>query len=156
MEFDANPGIETRVQVKGPRAAPEIRRHSATYGNLFGGLQRRRFADDCAVAVYALAMAMDDGHMTFDEGDVACRRLAMVQLAERAVGTHAQIESAFGLKPLAVDRFRRAYREHGLAGLVPKSKGPKGPRFTGGRVDKVILAAKRAGQSATDIAGKLG
>ena len=80
----------------------------------------------------------------------------MVQLAERAVGTHAQIASAFGLKPLAVDRFRRAYREHGLAGLVPKSKGPKGPRFTGGRVDKVILAAKRVGQSATDIAGKLG
>jgi phage terminase small subunit len=94
--------------------------------------------------------------MSFDENDVACRRLAMVQLAERAVGTHAQIASAFGLKPLAVDRLRQAYRQHGLAGLLPKRKGPKGPRVTGGRVDKVILAAKRAGQSATDIAAKLG
>ena len=37
--------------------------------------------------------------MSFDEHDVACRRLAMVQLAERAVGTHQQIASAFGLKP---------------------------------------------------------
>ena len=94
--------------------------------------------------------------MTFDEDDVACRRLAIVQLAERAVGTHQQIASAFGLKPLAVDRFRRAYREHGLAGLLPKRKGPKGPRVTGGKVDKVLLAAKRAGQSETEIAGKLG
>lgn len=94
--------------------------------------------------------------MSFDECDVACRRLAMVQLAERAVGTHRQIASAFGLKPLAVDRFRRAYREHGLTGLLPKTKGPKGPRVTGGKVDKVLLAAKRAGQSETGIAAKLG
>lgn len=94
--------------------------------------------------------------MSFDEGDVACRRLAMVQLADRAVGTHAQIASAFGLKPLAVDRLRAAYRKHGLPGLMPKRNGPKGPRLTGGKVDKVILAAKRAGQSMTDLAGKLG
>ena len=94
--------------------------------------------------------------MSFDEDDVACRRLAMVQLADRAVGTHAQIAAAFGLQPLAVDRLRQAYRQRGLAGLLPKKKGPKGPRVTGGRVDRVILAAKRAGQSATDIAAKLG
>lgn len=94
--------------------------------------------------------------MSFDEDDVACRRLAMVQLAERAVGTHQQIASAFGLKPLAVDRFRQAYRQHGLVGLLPKTKGPKGPRVTGGKVDTVILAAKRAGHSETGIAAKLG
>jgi transposase len=94
--------------------------------------------------------------MSFEDDDVPCRRLAMVQLAERAVGTHQQIASAFGLKPLAVDRFRRAYREHGLAGLLPKAKGPKGPRVTGGKIDKVILAAKRAGQSETRIAATLG
>jgi transposase len=94
--------------------------------------------------------------MSFDADDVPCRRLAMVQLAERAVGTHQQIASAFGLKLLAVDRFRRAYREHGLAGLLPKAKGPKGPRVTGGKIDKVILSAKRAGQSETRIAATLG
>ncbi len=94
--------------------------------------------------------------MSFDEDDVTCRRLAMVQLAERAVGTHAQIAAAFGLEPLAVDRARQAYRQHGLPGLLPRKKGPKGPRVTGGRVDKVILAATRAGQSATEIAAKLG
>src|SRR5208282_1312488 len=94
--------------------------------------------------------------MSFEDDDVPCRRLAMVQLAERAVGTHQQIASAFGLKPLAVDRFRRAYRQHGLVGLLPKAKGPKGPRVTGGKVDTVILAAKRAGQSETGIAAKLG
>ena len=75
---------------------------------------------------------------SFDEDDVACRRLARVHLAERAVGTHAPIASAFGLEPLAVDRARQAYRQHGLPGLLPGKKGPKGPRVTGGRVDKVI------------------
>jgi transposase len=94
--------------------------------------------------------------LSFDENDVPCRRLAMVQLAERAVGTHRQIASAFGLQPLAVDRFRRAYRQQGLAGLLPKAKGPKGPRVTGGRVDNVILAARRAGRSQTGIAAQLG
>jgi hypothetical protein len=94
--------------------------------------------------------------MTFDEDDVACRRLAMVQLAQQGVGTHAQIASAFGLQPLAVDRLRRAYRQDGLAGLLPKRMGPKGPRVTGGSVDKVILAAKRAGKPTTDTAAKLG
>jgi hypothetical protein len=71
MEFEANPGIETRVQVKGPRAAPEIRRHSATYGNLLGVMQRRRLAYDCAVVVDALAMAMDDGHAGSGSSDTA-------------------------------------------------------------------------------------
>ena len=94
--------------------------------------------------------------MSFDEQDVACRRLAMVQLSDRGVGTHAQIASAFGLTPLAVDRCRKAYREHGVAGLLPKTNGPKGPRVTGGKVDKVILAAAGAGRSATEIAAKLG
>jgi transposase-like protein len=94
--------------------------------------------------------------MTFDKTDVACRRLAMVQLAEQAVGTHAQIASAFGLRPLAVDRARKAYREHGLAGLLPKKLGPRGPRVTDGPIDKVIRADKRAGKAATDTAAKLG
>jgi hypothetical protein len=94
--------------------------------------------------------------MTFDDDDIACRRLAMVQLAQLGVGTHAQIAAAFGLKPLAVDRLRRAYRRDGAAGLLPKRMGPKGPRVTGGSVDKVILAAKRAGKPTTDTAAKLG
>jgi DNA-binding MarR family transcriptional regulator len=94
--------------------------------------------------------------MTFDKEDVACERLAMVQLAVRGVGTHEEIASAFGLKSLSVDRFRKAFREHGVTGLLPKKKGPKGPRVTGGKIDHVIVAAKRAGQLTTDIAAKLG
>ena len=90
--------------------------------------------------------------MTFDEDDIACRRLAMVQLAQRALGTHEQIASAFGLKSLSVDRYRKAFRQQGLAGLLPKKKGPKGPRGTGGKVDKVLAAGKRAGQSPGQMA----
>jgi hypothetical protein len=93
--------------------------------------------------------------LTFEEGDVACQRLAMVHLAAQGVGTHEEIAAAFGLKSLSVDRFRKAFRQHGLAGLLPKRKGPKGPRVTGGPIDQFILMSKHAGRLPTEIAAKL-
>src|SRR5262249_46371337 len=87
---------------------------------------------------------------------VACRRLAMVQLAQRGLGTHEDIASAFGLKSLSVDRYRKAFRQQGLVGLLPKKKGPKGPRGAGGKVDKGSGTGKRGGKSSGERAGKRG
>ena len=94
--------------------------------------------------------------MSFDAQDVAARRLAMVMLSDRQVANHDQIAAAFGVKSLAVDRARKAFREHGIEGLVAKKRGPKGPRLTGGKTATLILVAKRAGQSNKTIALGLG
>jgi hypothetical protein len=94
--------------------------------------------------------------MSFEAEDVAARRLAMVLLSERELGNHDHIAAAFGLESLAVDRARKAFQQHGLAGLLPKKRGRIGPRVTGGKTDKVIVAAKRVGQSNTTIAVRLG
>jgi hypothetical protein len=114
---------------------------------------------DCrfeVMTVSGVVLVSVDGEawMSFDEDDIACRRLAMVQLAQRALGTHEQIASAFGLKSLSVDRYRKAFRQQGLPGLLPKKKGPKGPRGSSGKVDKVIIAGKRARQSPGPITAK--
>ena len=93
--------------------------------------------------------------ITFDEDDVVSKRFVMVQLAERELGSHAEIAATFALQSLSVDRYRKSFREFGVMGLAPKSKGPKGPRVTGGKIDRVIVAGMRAGQSKTDIAAKL-
>jgi len=94
--------------------------------------------------------------MSFPQDDVAARRLAMVLLSERQLGSHDHIAAAFGLESIAVDRARKDYRLHGLQGLMPKRRGPSGPRVTGGKTDVAILAGKRVGQSNVTIGSRLG
>jgi len=94
--------------------------------------------------------------MSYDCDDLAAKRVAIVNLAERRIGTHAEISLAFGVEPYTVGRYVKDYREGGVACLMPKRKGPKSVRVTGGQVDKVILAAKRIGRSNREIAASLG
>ncbi|HXZ72207.1 MAG TPA: helix-turn-helix domain-containing protein [Streptosporangiaceae bacterium] len=63
----------------------------------------------------------------WDAGDEASRKLAAVQLAELKAATQKQVAAGFGTTPVTVWRWISAYREHGLAGLLPERKGPKGP-----------------------------
>lgn len=60
-------------------------------------------------------------------GDVAGRRLAAVQLDETDAATAREIAAGFGVKEPTLWRWRDAYRREGVAGLVPRPKGPKGP-----------------------------
>jgi len=60
-------------------------------------------------------------------GDVAGRRLAAVQLDETNAATAREIAAGFGVKEPTLWRWRAAYRREGIAGLVPRQKGPKGP-----------------------------
>jgi hypothetical protein len=91
----------------------------------------------------------------FDEDDEPCRRLVIAMLIGSRVAQRTQVARAFGIVVLTVDRYLRAYRSGGVRALMPRKRGPKGPRVTGGSRDKVILAAKRAGQSNVAIARKL-
>jgi len=60
-------------------------------------------------------------------GDWACRKLAAVQLAELTGADKKDIAAAFGTDAATFWRWRQAYAGHGLAGLLPGKRGPKGP-----------------------------
>jgi len=60
-------------------------------------------------------------------GDRAGRKLAAVQLAELTGADKKDIAAAFGTDAATFWRWRQAYAEHGLAGLLPGKRGPKGP-----------------------------
>lgn len=94
--------------------------------------------------------------MTFDEDDLAARRLAMALLSMHQVATGPQIAAGFGVGTATVERACAAFRRDGVAGLVPRRRPGRAPRVRGSRMDAAILAAKRAGQSVRAIAGKFG
>jgi len=60
-------------------------------------------------------------------GDWAGRKLAAVQLAELTGADKKDIAAAFGTDAATFWRWRAAYADQGLAGLVPGRRGPKGP-----------------------------
>jgi transposase len=108
-------------------------------------------ADGC-ICVFVRNQLM----LSYDANDVAASRLAMVQLAESGVATKIQIADAFGVQRTTVFRQIANFRTRGVSGLIPKNRGPKGPRVTGGRKDQVIVDRKRAGESNVQIAKRLG
>ena len=64
---------------------------------------------------------------TWDAGDEAGRRLAAVQVTQLKAATQKQVAAALGTDLATVWRWVSAYRENGLAGLLPARKGPRGP-----------------------------
>src|ERR1035437_1431106 len=64
---------------------------------------------------------------TWDAGDEAGQRLAAVQVTQLKAATQKQVAAALGTDLATVWRWVSAYRENGLAGLLPARKGPKGP-----------------------------
>jgi hypothetical protein len=65
----------------------------------------------------------DDPLLSFDQDDIAARKLAMVQLAIHHVATQVQIAAAFRVKPVTVARAIKDYRKGGVAALIPKKIG---------------------------------
>jgi transposase len=64
---------------------------------------------------------------TWDAGDEAGRRLAAVQVTQLKAATQKQVAAALGTDQVTVWRWVSAFREKGLAGLLPARKGPRGP-----------------------------
>jgi transposase len=110
-----------------------------------------RLTDDCVV-VFVRGLPI----FSYDANDLAAKRIVMVQLAELKVASKADIARAFAVKRLTVFRQMEKYQAGGIQALVPKKRGPKGPRVTGGRRDKVILSRKKSGESNYQIAERLG
>ena len=89
-------------------------------------------------------------------GDRAARRLAAVQLVETASANQRQVAVAFGADETTLWRWKSDYRAHGVAGLAPLAKGPKGPSKLS--LDKVaeIVAARGEGASMEEVAARVG
>jgi len=105
---------------------------------------------------YIVVFVREQPIFSYDTDDVAARRLAIVQLAESKVASQAEIARSFGVKRLTVYRQIEKYRVGGVPALVPRKRGPKGPRVTGGRRDKIIAKRKESGESNYRIAERLG
>lgn len=82
--------------------------------------------------------------------------MVLIILAESRVATQEELAVAFGVDRITLFRWRIKYREHGAEAFAPRKKGPKGPRKTGGKVDKAILKLKKKGESNREVARKLG
>jgi len=105
---------------------------------------------------YIVVFVRGEPIFSYDIDDLAARRLAIVQLAESKMASQTEIGRGFAVKRLTVHRQIEKYRAGGVEALVPKKRGPKGPRVTGGRRDTVIAKRKESGESNYQIAARLG
>ncbi len=92
----------------------------------------------------------------WDAGDEASRRLAAVQLVRLRAATQRQVAAAFGTGPVTVWRWDCALREHGVAGLVPARKGPKGPSKLSPELAEEIRELDGQGMTLDQIASGCG
>ncbi len=76
---------------------------------------------------------------SWQPGDEAGRRLAVVQLAAAKIAKRIEIAAAFAVTPETVWRWCRDYERSGIAGLVPAKPGPKGAwKLTDELVDRIV------------------
>jgi transposase len=74
-----------------------------------------------AVFIYGMAT------WCYEPGDVVGRRLAAVQLVETDTAGPTEVAAAFGVEFETLRRWRRAWAEHGVEGLIEKRRGPRAP-----------------------------
>jgi hypothetical protein len=90
-------------------------------------------------------------------GDWAGRKLAAVQLAELTGAEKQDIAAAFGTDAATFWRWRKAYAEQGLAGLLPGKRGPKGPsKLTPEMTARIRELAAGGGLSRAEIGRRCG
>jgi hypothetical protein len=121
-------------------------------------------AQEIAPGVGLLALAGGGGQMwvhgmaafTWEAGDEAARRLAAVQVTQLKAATQKQVAAALGTDQVTVWRWVSAYREKGLAGLLPARKGPSGPTKLTPELTGKIRGLDAQGLGLEAIAGQCG
>ena len=107
-------------------------------------------ADRGAVFVWGMVVSC------WDATDVVGRRLAAVQLVETRSAGHAEVAAGFGVGSVTLWRWRQAWQAGGVAGLVPRAKGPKRPsKLTEAKVAE-IRSARAEGLSMRAVATRVG
>ncbi len=109
-------------------------------------------SSDGSGAVFLWGMAA----WTWSASDVAGRRLAAVQLVATNSATAREVAAGFSVAEPTLWRWRDGYARDGVAGLLPKKKGPKRPSKLS--EDKVteITQLRRDGLSLRAIATRVG
>lgn len=93
---------------------------------------------------------------TWDADDEVGRRLAAVGLVETGAARQRQVAAAFGVNETTVWRWRADRDRAGVAGLVGRPKGPRGPWKVTEQVADRVVALHREGLSGRAIAGQVG
>ena len=104
----------------------------------------------CALIVLGIPLL----HWT--DGDVAAEAYATVLLVQDEIAYATEVAEAFGVWPSTIHRALKRFREGGLAGLVPRKCGRKGPLVIRDLQARQMLALKNAGVSNMAIAARLG
>jgi transposase len=85
-------------------------------------------------------------YMSWQSGDEACVRLAMVQLHKCRLATEQDLAEAFGRHVTTVQRYVRDFADEGMEGLMPERRGPKGQwKLTPDLRGKILLIVLREG-----------
>jgi len=93
---------------------------------------------------------------SWQAGDQAGRRLAVVQLALAKIAKRVQIAAAFEVTPETVWRWCRDFERDGIAGLAPAKPGPKGAwKLTDDIVERIV-ALDAEGLTQAKIAAEVG
>jgi transposase-like protein len=93
---------------------------------------------------------------SWQAGDQAGRRLAVVQLAIAKVAKRVQIAAAFDITPETVWRWCRDYERDGIAALAPAKPGPKGAWKLTEHIVEQIVALDAHGLTQAKIAQTVG
>src|SRR5580658_10153648 len=89
-------------------------------------------------------------------GDVVGRRLAAVSVVETGAALAFEAAAAFGVEPETPRCWRRAWEAHGVAGLEPRRRGPKGPVKLTAEKRAEIRALRAKGDSLRAIGAEVG
>ncbi|MHB8312166.1 MAG: putative transposase [Candidatus Dormibacteria bacterium] len=89
-------------------------------------------------------------------GDQAGRRLAALQLLQSGAAKVGEVAEGFDTNPVTVWRWKRAYTQDAVAGLLPRQHGPKRASKVTGKVAGQILAMNKEGVSQHQIAAQVG
>ena len=93
---------------------------------------------------------------TWDVGDELGRRLAAVQLVRIKAARAVRVAQGFGVNPETLRRWQGTVTDAGVAALVSRRRGPKGPSRLTEEVVADIRARRRAGAALRAIAAAVG
>ena len=96
------------------------------------------------------------GTHSWATGDQTGRRLAAVQLLQSGAAKVGEVAEGFDTTTVTVWRWKQAYAEDAVAGLLPRQHGPKRASKVTEKVAGQILALNREGQNQRQIADQVG
>lgn len=90
----------------------------------------------------------------FEASDITAQRLFIAQALALRIAKLGELAAAFHCEIRTIHRVRAVYLADGVEGLVPRKRGPKGPRV-GAQREQTIVQLRKQGATLTAIAERL-